>query len=145
MVRELAQLHPAVLARMNAYGKTPLSAFVASEDGSPLHQILMEDDPPATLEMALSAASDILRYLFRHYPSLATAKNSGQQTLYDLLPAEDAGLTYARRLGFVAVSRGSAGVELCRAEVIPALVLLEDAEAAAEHHPQRFSSSPIRC
>eukprot|EP01035_Chromulina_nebulosa_P027352 gene27352-35973_t len=45
----------------------------------------------------LSEASDVLRFLLRHYPSMATARNSEGETLYDRIPAETV-LFYARRL-----------------------------------------------
>ena len=50
------------------------------------------------LSSPLSAASDVLRFLLRHCPGLAAARDDNGKTLYDYLPAEDVGLAYARRL-----------------------------------------------
>ena len=90
------------------HSKVPevLMTVDSTNNNTPIHELLNDDGNGGgglmkslkNLRAPLSAASDILRYLLRHCPSLATAKNSDQQTLYDLLPAEDAGLAYARRL-----------------------------------------------
>eukprot|EP01035_Chromulina_nebulosa_P022987 gene22987-29782_t len=75
-------------------------------NNTPLHDLVKDDnygggdtkESLRSLCSPLSEASDILRYLLRHCPSLAAAKNSNQHTLYDFLPEDDAGLAYARRL-----------------------------------------------
>jgi hypothetical protein len=74
---------------------------VDDSNRTPLHDLIQKDDVDESLEdlsSPLSAASDVLRFLLRHCPSLASAKDSGGDTLYDGLPADNAGLFYARRL-----------------------------------------------
>ena len=69
-----------------------------SASRTPLHYIINEDDVNHSfrkLLSPLSAASDALRFLLRHWPSLATARDSNNMTFYDYLPAV---LVYARRL-----------------------------------------------
>ena len=63
---------------------------------TPLHFLIVRSKE--FLRQPLSAASDVLRFLLRHCPSLAAAKNSHGRTLYDSLPAGDVGFAYARRL-----------------------------------------------
>ena len=48
--------------------------------------------------LPLSTASDVLRFLLRHCPSLASARDINGDTLYDLILEDDARLAYARRL-----------------------------------------------
>ena len=55
-----------------------------------------------------------MRFLLRHCPSLAYARDSNGEILYDRLPADDDNFVYARRL--VAVSWCAAEVELRRSQ-----------------------------
>jgi hypothetical protein len=50
------------------------------------------------LTSPLSAASDVLRFLLRHCPGLAAARDIHGLTSYDRLPAADVRFAYARRL-----------------------------------------------
>ena len=71
-----------------------------ASNNTPLHYLIDDDDSNRSLRRLispLSDASDVLRFLLRHCPSLATAKNSDGITLYDRLPAVSV-LLYARRL-----------------------------------------------
>ena len=63
---------------------------------TPLH--FLSHGKESLRQQPLSAASDVLRFLLRHCPSLAAAKVSYGWTLYDDLPAGDVGFVYARRL-----------------------------------------------
>ena len=64
---------------------------------TPLHSL--SHGKRSLLQQPLSAASDVLRFLLQHCPSLAAAKNSHGRTLYDyLLPAGDVRYAYACRL-----------------------------------------------
>ena len=76
-----------------------LSVYNSNE--TPLHDLIDQNDVDKSLgylTCPLSAASDVLRFLLRHCPSLASTKDSGGNTLYDRLPADNPGLVYARRL-----------------------------------------------
>jgi ankyrin repeat protein len=64
---------------------------------TPLHFFLFKDKK-VYLKKPLSAASDVLRFLLRHCPSLASARDSYGHTVYDHLLAGDVGFAYARRL-----------------------------------------------
>ena len=63
---------------------------------TPLHYL--KYNGMGQLSSRLSAASDVLRFLLRHCPGLAAARDDNGKTLYDYLPAEDVGFAYARRL-----------------------------------------------
>ena len=65
-------------------------------NATPLHFLIVYGKE--FMRQPLSAASDVLRFLLRHCPSLAATKNSHGWTLYDSLPARDVGFAYARRL-----------------------------------------------
>jgi hypothetical protein len=58
------------------------------KNNTPLHVLIMHSSA-ALAESQLSAASDILRFLLRHYPSMATAENSDGDTAYDCLRYDD--------------------------------------------------------
>ena len=82
---------PELLLSVDDWGWTPLHAFIDDGDfGGSLEE----------LSSPLSPSLDILRFLLRHCPSLASARDSYGETLYDRLPADDARfrLAYARRL-----------------------------------------------
>jgi len=66
-------------------------------NATPLHFLIVYGKE-SLRQQPLSAASDVLRFLLRHCPSLAAAKNSYGRTLYDYLPAGDVRFAYARRL-----------------------------------------------
>ena len=63
-----------------------------------LHHLINYDVDKSlqALSSPLSAASDVLRFLLRHWSLLRILM--GVCTLYDYLPAEDIGSSYARRL-----------------------------------------------
>ena len=70
-------------------------------DRTPLHDVIDDDDEDGSLDelySPLSPALDILRFLLRHCPSLASVRDINCETLYDCLPADDDDLAYARRL-----------------------------------------------
>ncbi len=65
-------------------------------DRTPLHYL--KYNGRGQLSCLLSAALDVLRFLLRHCPGLAAARDTNGKTLYDYLSAEDVGFAYARRL-----------------------------------------------
>ena len=89
-VRYIHSMMPQLLLSLDAANNTPL------------HYLVNEDEDEVTRSLRrlispLSEASDVLRFLLRHYPSMATARNSEGETLYDRIPAKTV-LFYARRL-----------------------------------------------
>ena len=64
---------------------------------TPLHYLGTRNLSPP-----LSVKSDMLRFLLRHCPSSAAARDNYGRTLYDYLPAKDVKLAYARRLVLLA-------------------------------------------
>ena len=87
-LRYIHAVMPELLLSLDDLNRTPLHALI-NDDGS------LDD---LDLSVPLSTASDVLRFLLRHCPSLASARDSNGLTLYDRLTADDDRLAYARRL-----------------------------------------------
>eukprot|EP01036_Dinobryon_divergens_P035681 gene35681-46281_t len=82
-LRYIHAMMPDLLYSLDDWNKTPLHRLIHVGD---------EEESLRHLSSPLSAASDVLRFLLRHCPSLASAKDSDDTTLYDRLPADDAGI-----------------------------------------------------
>ena len=83
-LRYIHSVMPELLSSVDSLNRTPIH-FLTVKAKNSLHH-------------PLSVASDLLRFLLRHCPSLACAKDYYGRTLYDLLSAKEVGLSYARRL-----------------------------------------------
>ena len=90
-LRYIHAMMPELLLSVDDSNMTPLHYLIHDDEDE-------EEESLRELSFPLSAASDVLRFLLRHCPSLASARDSDGNTLYDHLPAADAGLFYARRL-----------------------------------------------
>ena len=110
---------------------------VDEQNRTPLHYLGTRNLSPP-----LSVKSDVLRFLLRHCPSSAAARDNYGSTLYDYLPAEDEELAYARRLVLLAgASSLYPGVlqELNYAARREALLLFHSSSSSPVTKPSIFS------
>lgn len=101
-LRSIHSMIPELLSSVDGANRTPLHHLIAEGDEGDLDDDIDVGELLRKLSYPLSGASDILRFLLRHCPSLSTARDSHGRTLYDRVrPSEyepDTELTYARRL-----------------------------------------------